>query len=270
MYERKKKLDKNYMIEIYKILPKTNCGKCGLTTCMAFAMAVKKGQTVLSDCPCVQGLVSDSPQTAPLSESSSGYKQVAEGIEKEAVNVDFRQAAEAVGGSYVTSGGKETIRLKMINRTYEISKEGLLENNIYSSDIWARIIICDYVRRHSTKPTTGELIALGHFPHTASHVKAFQNNAEKMLARLFKNNAPGLRQRCLELGCTEAPNKLKADCSLRFDLLPNVPFFLFLWSSDEEFDADCKILFDSSAEAHIDIEYLANLLERFTSEIADD
>jgi len=258
------------MIEIYKKLPKTNCGKCGLATCIAFAMSVKNGQAVLSDCPYIQDPASYAPQTGPLSASSSGYEQVAEGIEKDAVSVDFRQAAEAVGGSYVYSGGKDIIRLKMLNKTYEISKEGLFENNIYSSDIWARIIICDYVRRHSTRPPTGQLIGLGHFPHTASHVKAFQNNAEKKLAGLFKNNAPGLRQRYLELGGTEAPNKLKADYSFRFDLLPNVPLYLFLWSSDEEFDADCKILFDSSAEAHIDIEYLANLLERFTSELAND
>ncbi|MFZ2198243.1 MAG: DUF3786 domain-containing protein [Thermodesulfovibrionales bacterium] len=257
------------MIEIYKKLPKTNCRKCGAATCMAFAMSVKKGQTALSDCPYVIDAATDGPHTASPAASSSGYRQVAQVIEKEAVAVDFREAAEAVGGSYASSGGKEAIRLRMINKTYEISKEGLFENNIYSSDTWARIIICDYVRRHSARPPTGELIGLGHFPHTASHVKAFQTNAEKKLAGLFKNNAPGLRQRCLELGGTEAPDKLKADYSVRFDLLPNVPLYLFLWSSDEEFDADCKILFDRSAEAHIDIEYLANLLERFTSEFAD-
>jgi hypothetical protein len=258
------------MIEIYKKLPKTNCGKCGLATCMAFAMSVKKTETDLSACPYVKGRASDCTQTDQLTASSSGYEQVAGGIEKEVVSVDFKEAAEAVGGSYVSCGGKEAIRLKMINKTYEIYKEGLFEHNIYSNDIWARIIIFDYVRRHSVRPLSGELIGLGHFPHTASHVKAFQNNAENKIAGLFKNNAPGLRQRCLELGGTEASNKLKADYSLRFDLLPNVPLFLFLWSSDEEFDADCKILFDSSAEAHIDIEYLANLLERFTSALADD
>jgi acetyl-CoA decarbonylase/synthase complex subunit gamma len=25
-------------IEIFKLLPKTNCGKCGVPTCLAFAM----------------------------------------------------------------------------------------------------------------------------------------------------------------------------------------------------------------------------------------
>ncbi len=36
------------MMTIYKQLPKTNCGKCGLPTCMAFALKVKKAQADLS------------------------------------------------------------------------------------------------------------------------------------------------------------------------------------------------------------------------------
>jgi len=258
------------MIEIYKKLPKTNCGKCGSSTCMAFAMRIKKAQADLSNCPYVEDGASHTTQAIPPTTSPGGYQHVAEEIEKEAVSVDFVQAAEAIGGVYVSSGGKGAIRLKLINKTYELFKEGLFENGEYGRDPWARIIICDYIRRRATKPHTGEWIGLGHFPHTASHVKAFQSSAERKIAGMFKNNAARFRQRCAEMGGTEAPNKLKADYGCRFDLLPNVPLFLFCWSADEEFEADCKLLFDSSAEAHIDIEYLANLLERFTAELAGE
>ena len=258
------------MIEIYKKLPKTNCGKCGSATCMAFAMRIKRAQADLSDCPYVKDGASHMTQTNPPTAPPGGYEHVAEEIEKDAAGCDFRQAAEAIGGAYVSSGGKEAIRLRMISKTYELFNDGLFENGIYSRDTWARIIICDYVRRQATKPHTGEWIGLGHFPHTASHVKAFQSNAEKKITAMLINDAARLKQRCAELGGAEAPNKLKADCGWRFDLLPNVPLFLFCWSADEEFGADCKLLFDSSAEAHIDIEYLANLLERFTAELAGE
>lgn len=258
------------MIEIYKKLPKTNCGKCGSATCIAFAMAVKKGAADLSACPFVKCLPSPGLQTGSQAASPSGYEHVAEEIEKEAVCLNFRQTAEAVGGTYIACDGKEAIRLNMINKPYELNKEGLFENNVYSRDTWARIIICDYMRRHTSRAHTGELVGLGHFPHTASHVKAFQRNAEKKIADIFKDNADRLRQRCTELGGIEAPNNLKADYSFRFDLLPNVPLFLSFWSADEEFGADCKILFDRSAETHTDIEYLANLLERFTLELTGE
>ncbi len=38
-------------IEIYKLLPKTNCGDCGVPTCLAFAMNLASGKVELSACP---------------------------------------------------------------------------------------------------------------------------------------------------------------------------------------------------------------------------
>ena len=38
-------------IDIYKLLPKTNCKECGLPTCMAFAMKLAQKKAELSECP---------------------------------------------------------------------------------------------------------------------------------------------------------------------------------------------------------------------------
>ena len=38
-------------IEVYKNLPRTNCGDCGLPTCMAFAMQVASKKVALDGCP---------------------------------------------------------------------------------------------------------------------------------------------------------------------------------------------------------------------------
>ncbi len=40
-------------IEIFKLLPKTNCGECGIPTCLAFAMSLSAGKIELSACPYV-------------------------------------------------------------------------------------------------------------------------------------------------------------------------------------------------------------------------
>jgi acetyl-CoA decarbonylase/synthase, CODH/ACS complex subunit gamma len=53
-------------IEIFKLLPKTNCGKCGVPTCLAFAMQLAAGKADLNACPTV------SEETrAKLSEASA-------------------------------------------------------------------------------------------------------------------------------------------------------------------------------------------------------
>jgi acetyl-CoA decarbonylase/synthase complex subunit gamma len=53
-------------IQIFKLLPKTNCGECGSPTCLAFAMALAAGKAELDKCP----YVSDEAR-AQLSEASA-------------------------------------------------------------------------------------------------------------------------------------------------------------------------------------------------------
>ncbi|MBW1713666.1 MAG: acetyl-CoA decarbonylase/synthase complex subunit gamma, partial [Deltaproteobacteria bacterium] len=40
-------------IQIFKLLPKTNCGECGVPTCLAFAMNLAAGKAELDACPYV-------------------------------------------------------------------------------------------------------------------------------------------------------------------------------------------------------------------------
>lgn len=46
-------------IEIFKKLPKTNCGDCGVPTCMAFAVSLTQGKAELSQCPHVDSAAAD-------------------------------------------------------------------------------------------------------------------------------------------------------------------------------------------------------------------
>jgi acetyl-CoA decarbonylase/synthase complex subunit gamma len=53
-------------IQIFKLLPKTNCGECGVPTCLAFAMSLAAGKAELNKCP----YVSDEAK-AQLAEASA-------------------------------------------------------------------------------------------------------------------------------------------------------------------------------------------------------
>jgi DNA-binding CsgD family transcriptional regulator/ArsR family metal-binding transcriptional regulator len=39
------------VLDIFRLLPQTNCQKCGYATCMAFAAALSKGKTISPRCP---------------------------------------------------------------------------------------------------------------------------------------------------------------------------------------------------------------------------
>ncbi len=64
--DQKKNIRPNYdqikpipIIDILKILPKTNCRKCGYLSCMAFAAAVMKGKSGIDKCPDLASPVSE-------------------------------------------------------------------------------------------------------------------------------------------------------------------------------------------------------------------
>ncbi|HEX9714480.1 MAG TPA: (Fe-S)-binding protein, partial [Desulfurivibrionaceae bacterium] len=46
-------------IQILKMLPKKNCGECGIPTCLAFAMKVAAGQMEIGECPYVSDEVKE-------------------------------------------------------------------------------------------------------------------------------------------------------------------------------------------------------------------
>jgi len=76
-------------IDIFKKLPKTNCGDCGVPTCLAFAMKLAAGQAELSACPHVS-----EEAKAELSEASAP---------------PIRPVKIGVGDETVTAGGETVL-----------------------------------------------------------------------------------------------------------------------------------------------------------------
>lgn len=251
------------MIDIYKKLHGTNCGKCGVPTCIAFALKVKNNQLNIGACPYVSEKDKDLSYMKPTATIDDNYEYVSKDMEEEAKVTNFKEVANALGGLYETRNGGEIIRLKMMNKFYEMRREGLFEGNVYCHDSWAKIIIYDYIRRKGREPLMNEWVTLGYFPNTASHVKAFQGNAERKIAETFSKDFDSLKLCCQKLGGFEEQGKMKADYICRFDILPRIPLYLCFWKADEEFGASCKLFLDSNAGDYIDIEYLAYLVERF-------
>jgi hypothetical protein len=198
------------------------------------------------------------------------YERVSNELEIDAKHTNFKEVAIAIGGHFAVENGHEVIKLTMMNKLYEMRKEGLFEDGEYCRDSWLKIIMYDYIRRKGNRPLTGDWVTLGHFPNTASHVKAFQRSAEEKIAVTFHNHMKDLKVCCKKLGGREDSGKMKSDYICRFDLLPRIPFYICFWEADEEFPASCKLFLDSSAEAYIDIEYLAYLIERFIDKFATE
>ncbi|HSR46143.1 MAG TPA: acetyl-CoA decarbonylase/synthase complex subunit gamma [Acidimicrobiia bacterium] len=90
-------------IQIYKLLPQTNCKECGFPTCLAFAMKLGAKQVELSDCPYVT-----EEATAQLAESAAPPIRL----------------IELVGGGHHIRVGNETVLFRHEKTFY--NRPGLL------------------------------------------------------------------------------------------------------------------------------------------------
>ncbi len=70
-------------IQIFKMLPKTNCGECGVPTCLAFAMNLASGKAELDACP----YVSDEAKEKLAEASAPPIRPVALGAGTRALKV---------------------------------------------------------------------------------------------------------------------------------------------------------------------------------------
>ena len=70
-------------IQIFKYLPKTNCGECGVPTCLAFAMSLATGKAELSACP----YVTEEAKTTLSEASAPPIRAVSIGSGAQAVKV---------------------------------------------------------------------------------------------------------------------------------------------------------------------------------------
>ncbi len=70
-------------IQVFKLLPKTNCGECGVPTCLAFAMNLAAGKADLDECP----YVSDEARAQLAEASAPPIRPVAIGAGERAFKV---------------------------------------------------------------------------------------------------------------------------------------------------------------------------------------
>jgi len=110
-------------LEIFKLLPKTNCKKCGMPTCLAFAMALAQKRAKLDDCPDVSQEAKEKLAAAaapPMRKVTfgSGDNQVAVGAETVIFRHEEKFHSPTVLGVSVSdklTGGDLTKRIESIN-----------------------------------------------------------------------------------------------------------------------------------------------------------
>lgn len=97
------------------------------------------------------------------------------------------------------------------------------------------------------------------FPDAAPYAEGFRNTAERPISKAFSGRLDDLKRGCLDLGGQPGEAPFSCDLAIRFPVLPKVNLLLLFNDQDDEFLAECSILFERQADAYLDMECLAML-----------
>lgn len=112
------------IIDILKILPKTNCKKCGYLTCMAFAAAVMKGKEGIDNCPDLASPVAEKAEYPVFDDTGALVKSVSLPINTSKLKTQIQTQQEHI------------LMLEAALREGEQKKDGSADNSNQPEKNW--------------------------------------------------------------------------------------------------------------------------------------
>jgi putative pyruvate formate lyase activating enzyme len=149
--------------------------------------------------------------------------------------------------------------IHFLGKTYRVSPAGVQDESGKEPLHAVSIVLCRYlILAPSEFPRGGEdWVSYKDFKDAAPFVGGFVNNSERALARYFSGRLDQLRKAAADLGAVPPPLELAYQFAGLLQALPRIPLLLLFNDEDEDFPAQCTLLFQRRAEKFLDMECLA-------------
>ena len=106
-------------------------------------------------------------------------------------------------------------------------------------------------------PAENDWVGFKDFKDSAPFAGAFFNYTEVPLAKHFSGRLQDLEAACRQIHGYAPAATFSYDLCVQFNSLPKIPVLLLFNDADEEFPAQCAVLFERRAEKFLDMECLA-------------
>lgn len=252
-------------VEIYKLLPKTNCGTCGMPNCFGFATKVAAGMASITACATLSEAIKQ--EIAGQEQDRKGtrgtvYEQAMESLRPKVAALDLPRVAQALG---LTVTGPDQLEIVFLNERYVFTKDRILAPSGKEPLPFLSILVMNHLCMPSPPPPAGEWITFSSVPASHAKDKAWAAHVEEVIARHFSGNVTGLRTACERLGGKPFRAPGKHDAVYEFRFFPHYPALLLFNDAvpDEDFPAQVKLLLDKNVDKYLDIESIVVLGEEF-------
>jgi hypothetical protein len=150
--------------------------------------------------------------------------------------------------------------IPFFGKAYTVSGEGIYGPGGKKPHLSTSVILCKYLLMCPLiEPLGGNWVSYKDFKDAAPLVHAFYNTVTRPIAETFCGRLKELENAAKNIGGHAAGENFSYDLSVRIEALPKVPVLLLVNDADEEFPAQCSVLFETRAGNYLDMECLAML-----------
>ena len=258
----------NNLMEIFKLLNKSNCRDCYEKTCMAFAAAVFQGRKQLADCPHLESDVVErfGGHTENRTTIEQNLNHTMAQLKKKIATIDLAASAQRLGARF--SNGKLTI--SVLGKDFGVDPEGNLSSDIHIH-AWVTIPLLSYIINSAGRPVAGKWVPFRELNNGKSMVRLFEQRCEKPLKKVADTYTDLFEDMIHIFNGKQVEKHYAADISLVLHPLPKVPVLICYWKPEDGLESSLNLFFDSSAEDNLNIESvyaLATGLVRMFEKIA--
>ncbi len=245
-------------LEIYAALAKTNCGQCGVPSCMAFAAAILQGQKQLTACPYLDpALVAQlSRRIVQRRTLEDDHQQAIQALQREIAGLDFSLVAPRIGARLVDGN----LAINCLGKDFLITPLGEMLSDCHLNH-WIYVPLLHYCICCQGKEPQGEWVPYATLPGAGEWSQYFSHRCEEPLRQLADAHRDLIFEMLHLFGAKPVAMSGGADHSLLILPLPKVPFLINYWEPEEGFASKLNILLDRSAGENINAQSI-NLLAR--------
>jgi len=241
------------LMEVFRLLDKSNCRQCDEPTCLAFAAAVFKGRRQLDECPrldkdIIERFVvkSNKPEN-----TDREMDETIEQLKRRITTMDFSSSlAEKLGARF--SGDKLT--LKILGKDFSVDSKGNLSSDIHMH-LWVTIPVLSYIINGAgILPVSGNWVPFRELKSGKTWYRLFEQRCEKPLKKVADNYTDLFEDMIRIFNGRQVENHYESDISLVLLPLPKVPMLICYWRPEDGLESNFNLFFDSTAEENLGIE----------------
>lgn len=234
-------------MQVFTLLDKSNCRKCGEKTCLAFASAVFQGRRRITDCPSLdhdraRQFVGKEAASPLIDEQDDSLKILIDQI----TGQDLRRAAERTGGFF--DGDKLTV--KILGKDFSVDSAGKLYSDIHMIP-WVVVPFLEYVLNSKGRPVAGDWVSFRELDGGKERYPLFQKRCEEAMQRIADEYADLFDDITHLFHAKQVESRFDSDISVILPVLPLVPLMICYWKEDEGIGSSLNIFFDRSVDANI-------------------